>query len=271
LKNKSQDVPIITLLTDFGEKDSYVGAMKGVILSICPFAKIVDLSHQIEKHNVHDGAFFLYSSAKYYPKNTIHLVVVDPGVGSQRKSIIIKSENYYFVGPDNGVLSLAALDDGVQKVVEINNSTYYRKPTSTTFHGRDIMAPVVAHLAKNEPPEKFGPLFPGWIQLEFPKVKTEKDIFLAQIIHIDRFGNIVTNITRDRFDEAQGYEKEFIEINVSNQRVKIPICTAYDQVDIGESLAIFGSSDFLEISKNQKSAADALELKVEDKMSVRLL
>ncbi|MFX1297384.1 MAG: S-adenosyl-l-methionine hydroxide adenosyltransferase family protein, partial [Promethearchaeota archaeon] len=186
--------PIITLLTDFGEKDPYVGEMKGVILSICPNAKIIDLSHDIEKHNIYEGSFFLYSTAKYYPKHTIHLVVIDPGVGSERKSLVIQSKNYYFVGPDNGVLSLAALDNKIQKVIEINNPSYFLKPVSDTFHGRDIFAPIAAHLANNTTPEKFGSLTQTWIQIKIPEVLIKKNEIIGEIIHIDRFGNLVTNI-----------------------------------------------------------------------------
>ncbi|MHA1129259.1 MAG: SAM hydrolase/SAM-dependent halogenase family protein [Candidatus Helarchaeota archaeon] len=270
MKIESQNEPIITLLTDFGVRDSYTAAMKGVILSICPFAKIIDLSHEIEPHNVREGAFFLLSSAIYYPKNTIHLVVIDPGVGSERKSIIIKSENHYFVGPDNGVLSLAALKDKIQKVIEIDNHKYYLKPTSTTFHGRDIMAPIAAYLANGVPLDEFGAPLNKWVQFRLPKVTRKEDQFFAEILHIDRFGNIITNITREDFNAIQEFEREFIELSFNDHLLKIPICTAYKQVEGGEFLAIFGGGNFLEISKNQYSAADTLGLHVNDKIIIKL-
>ncbi|NVM54120.1 MAG: SAM-dependent chlorinase/fluorinase [Candidatus Helarchaeota archaeon] len=263
--------PIITLLTDFGERDPYVGAMKGVILSICPNIRIVDLSHNIQKHNIREGAFYLFSSVKYYPKNTIHLVVIDPGVGSERKSLIIQSDNYFFVGPDNGVLSLAALEDKVQKVIEINNTAYFLKPVSNTFHGRDIFAPIAAHLAINQTPTHFGSLSQNWIQIKIPQVSVNNDEIVGEIIHIDRFGNIITNISRNFFKKLDASRNYIIEININNQNLKIPLCTSYDQVKIGDFLGIFGSTEFLEISKNQKSAADTLDAQIEEKISVKLL
>ncbi len=261
--------PIITLLTDFGEVDPYVGAMKGVILSIFPDATIIDLSHQIQKHNIREGAFFLFSLYKYYPKGTVHLVVIDPGVGSERKAIIIQSKNYFFVGPDNGVLSIAAQSDGVQKTVEIKNSEYCLHPISDTFHGRDVFAPVAAHLTKLGGINKFGPAIQDWNQLEIPPVQIEKNEIEGEIIHIDRFGNLITNISRSIFQKHQVFQQKFIEIKINDRELKIPVCASYNQVQIEDFLAIFGSINFLEISKNQKSAADALNSRVHDKILVK--
>ncbi|NVM29100.1 MAG: SAM-dependent chlorinase/fluorinase [Candidatus Helarchaeota archaeon] len=262
--------PIITLLTDFGERDPYAGAMKGVILSICPNAKIIDLSHNIQRHNINEGAFFLFSVTKYYPKNTIHLVVIDPGVGSERKSLIIQTENYFFMGPDNGVLSLAATNDAVKKVIEINNPDYFLTPISDTFHGRDIFAPVAAHLANNEPLEKFGPSNQNWIQIKFPEVQINETEIRAEIIHIDRFGNLITNISRTLFQKTHGLQKKSIDLIINAQKLNIPLCSSYNQVKLGEILGIFGSTEFLEISKNQASAADALNSHVHDRILVKI-
>ena len=263
--------PIITLLTDFGESDPYSGAMKGVILSICPKARIIDLSHNIQKHNIHEGALYLLSVAKYFPKNTIHLVVVDPGVGSSRKSLIVQSRNYFFIGPDNGVLSLAALDDKVQKIIAISNDAYFLKPVSSTFHGRDIFASVAAHLAVNRRIEEFGGTTRDWIQIEIPKVKIDGNKIYGEIIHIDRFGNVITNISQEIFQRIQKSEIEFIQIQINQFDSKIKLCKAYDQVGLGELLGIFGSSNLLEIARNQDSAAAALNVQVNDKILVELL
>ena len=261
--------PIITLLTDFSESDPYVGAMKGVILSICPNAKLVDLSHQIEKHNIYDGAFYLFSAAKYYPKHAIHLVVIDPGVGSKRRPIIIESEKYYFVGPDNGVLSLAATSDKVKRIFEINNTEYFLEPVSDTFHGRDIFAPVAAHLALDKKIETFGTQIQDWKQIKIPQVELRGDVLDAEILHIDRFGNLISNIPRELFQKIYGLQKKSIQIKVRDKELKIPLCTSYNQVKIGDYLGIFGSTDFLEISRNQESAVDALGLRRQDKFSIK--
>jgi S-adenosylmethionine hydrolase len=271
LKENISADPIITLLTDFGESDPYTGAMKGVILTICPKARIIDLSHNIQKHNIHEGALYLLSVAKYFPKNTIHLVVVDPGVGTSRKPLIIQSRNYFFIGPDNGVLSLAALDDKVQKIIKISNDAYFLKPVSNTFHGRDIFAPVAAHLAVNRNIEKFGSEIGDWVQLEIPKVRVDGNKIYGEIIHVDRFGNVITNISQEILQRIQNSEKKFIRIQINQFDSKIKLCTSYDQVGFGELLGIFGSSNLLEIARNQDSAAAALNVQVNDKILVELL
>lgn len=269
MRAKIQPEPIITLLTDFGEEDPYIGAVKGVILSIS-YARVIDLSHNIQKYNIQEGAFYLFSVAKYYPKNTIHLAIIDPEVGSKRRPIIIQTKNYFFVGPDNGVLSLAAEKDEVQKVIEIKNSAYFLKPVSKTFHGRDIFAPVAAYLANNKKPEEFGPLIQDWIQIKIPKVRVNKNEINAEIIHIDRFGNIITNISQEIFQTINKDEKKFIQIQVNEFRSKVGLCGSYNEVERGEFLGIFGSSNFLEIARNQDSAADALNVQVHDKILVEL-
>jgi S-adenosylmethionine hydrolase len=246
-----------------------VGAIKGVILSICTKARIIDLSHEIKKHNIREGAFYLLSSAKYYPKGTVHLVVIDPGVGSKRKSLIIQTDNYFFVGPDNGVLSLAALADKVQKIIEIENTSYFLKPTSNTFHGRDIYAPIAAHLANNKSLEEFGPLTETWNQMKIPEVVEKKGEISGEIIRIDRFGNLITNIPKRLIENKQFFQRKYMQIEISDQNLKIPLCNSYNEVKIGEFLGIIGSTNFLEISKNQESAADALNARNKEKVTVK--
>ncbi|MFX1449844.1 MAG: S-adenosyl-l-methionine hydroxide adenosyltransferase family protein, partial [Promethearchaeota archaeon] len=157
---------IITLLTDFGLEDPYVATMKGVILSICPTADIVDISHQIRKFNIREAAFKLAFIAQYFTPSTIHMVVIDPGVGSSRKSLVITTDNYIFIGPDNGVLYPAAEKDGIKNIIEIKNKDLFLKPVSNTFHGRDIFAPVAAHVANQFPLEKIGPPIKKIIKLD---------------------------------------------------------------------------------------------------------
>jgi S-adenosylmethionine hydrolase len=261
---------IITLLTDFGTRDHYVGVMKGVILSICSDCRIFDLSHGIEKHNIQEGAFFLLNAIKYYPKNTIHLVVIDPGVGSDRRAILIQSQNFFFIGPDNGVLSLAAKSDGVEKVVEISNRDFYLNPISDTFHGRDIFAPVAAHLAKIGAVDTFGKSVNTWTQFEFPKVKMSETEITAYVIHIDRFGNLITNLSKELFEGYWRSQPSVLDIEINNKARKIPMCSSYSQVRKGEILSIFGSGNFLEISGNQASASDLLSAKIRAEVKIKL-
>ncbi|MHA1323076.1 MAG: SAM hydrolase/SAM-dependent halogenase family protein [Candidatus Helarchaeota archaeon] len=264
---------IITLLTDFGTRDPYVGVIKGVILSINPDIIIIDLSHQIEKHNIREGAFFLLSILKYYPKDTIHLVVIDPGVGSRRKAIIIQTKNYLFVGPDNGVLSPAATKDGIQRIIEINNAQFFLSPVSQTFHGRDIFAPIAAHLTKSQNLDQFGVEIYDWEQYEFPEVQLNEEEILGEVIHIDRFGNIITNISKQFLYSLIGnkiHQTVHFNLTIKNQNMRIPLCYSYNQVAVGEFLTIYGSTDFLEISRNQSSAADALNCKVGEKIKLSL-
>jgi len=260
--------PIITILTDFGERDPYVGAMKGVILSICSNARIIDLSHDIEKHNIREGAYYLLSSAKFYPKDTVHLVVIDPGVGSKRKSLIIRTNNYFFVGPDNGVLSLAALEDKVQKIIEIENPSYFLTSVSNTFHGRDVYAPIAAHLAKNEHLIEFGPVIDMWIQFKIPEIIEEKNKIHGEIIHIDRFGNIITNIPKQTIEKKGFSQKKQMHIELKGQKLKISLCKSYNEVKIGEFLGIIGSTNFLEIAMNQQSAAATLNVQDKEKITI---
>ena len=189
---------IITLLTDFGLKDTYVAQMKGVILSISPETKIVDITHQIPPQNIIQAAYQLSTLTKYFPKKTIHVVVVDPGVGSERKAIVIQTKKSLLVGPDNGVLTLTAEEEGITKIVEITNKKYMLNKISTTFHARDIFAPAAAFLPKGISLSDLGSELDSqdieYLPIEKAKIIGKK--IVGQIIHIDRFGNAVTNITK---------------------------------------------------------------------------
>jgi len=253
---------IITLLTDFGLKDSYVGAMKGVILSICPDANIIDISHEIRKFDIRQGAYVLASASSFFPERTIHVGVVDPGVGTTRKPIIIEAKKNFYVGPDNGLLTLAALKEGIKRVVHISNRKYMLPRISHTFHGRDIFAPVAAHLANGVPIEEFGPLLEKYETLSFSKPKIYKKRIEGEIIYIDGFGNIVTNIYREILEKISINEGRTIKITFNDKTEKIlKICKAYNEVKEGEFLAIIGSGDFLEISINLGNAAKKLNIK----------
>ena len=247
----------IALLTDFGLVDNFVGVMKGVILNINPRIKIVDISHQIFSQDITQAAFLLKSSYRYFPRKTIFLVVVDPGVGSKRRPIIIRTKNYFFVGPDNGCLSLAACADGIEKTAVIENRKYFLKPLSDTFHGRDIFAPAAAYLAEGKALSSFGKTLSSINRLNIAPVRINKNCLKGEIVYTDRFGNLVTNISRDIFKRFT--KKKRFKIKIKDIAVDA-LAKSYQDVRRGEALAIFGSFGFLEISINQGSAERSLAL-----------
>jgi len=263
---------LITLLTDFGLKDPYVGAMKGVILSICPDANIVDISHEIRKFDIRQGAYVLAASAIFFPRGTIHVGVVDPGVGTTRKAIIIETKKSFYIGPDNGLLTLAALREGIKKVVHIINREYMLPRVSRTFHGRDIFAPAAAHLAKGIPIEDFGPTLEKYEILSFSEPHIQANQIEGEIIYIDGFGNIVTNIFSEILEKTGISEGDKIKILLGDKLEKVlKICKAYNEVKKGEFLAIIGSGNFLEISINQGNAAKKLNVKEGTRIKIKMI
>ncbi|HUK81543.1 MAG TPA: SAM-dependent chlorinase/fluorinase, partial [Verrucomicrobiae bacterium] len=188
-------MPIIALTTDFGSSDWFVGSMKGVILGINPQVTIVDLTHEIPAGDIRAGAFALAASYKCFPRLTVHCAVVDPGVGSERAPIAVKSADYFFVGPDNGVLSYALAQEKVREVRRLDNDEYFRKPVSHTFHGRDIFAPAAAHLSNGVPMNSLGSEVNEFVRVAWPQVNIDGGVTHGQVIYIDRFGNCITNIS----------------------------------------------------------------------------
>lgn len=202
----------VSLLTDFGHKDNFVGIMKAVILKINPQAKIVDISHEVKPGHILEAALLLKSAFKYFPKGTVHLAVVDPGVGTKRKKLLVKTRDYIFIAPDNGILSLALKEERPIKIIELTKAKYFLKPVSDTFHGRDIFAPVAAHASREESIERFGRKIKSIKNLDLPRPKAGANALRGEIIYIDRFGNLTSNITGEAF-------KSFIK----NRRFKICI------------------------------------------------
>jgi S-adenosylmethionine hydrolase len=194
---------IITLTTDFGLADSFVGAMKGVILGLAPDVTVVDLTHQIDSYDVFGGAYALAGAFRSFPAGTIHVAVVDPGVGGRRRPIAAAAEGHVFVGPDNGVLSLA-LSAGEQAPVAhcIDNAAWFRHPVSQTFHGREIFAPTAARLARGEPLERCGPRIEDFAREAFPRPRRRPGGFAAMALGIDKFGNVITNLRREHFGDV---------------------------------------------------------------------
>lgn len=250
---------VITLTTDFGLRDPYLSEMKGVILNICPDATIVDISHQIEKFDIRMGAYILASATQYFPRNSIHVAVVDPGVGTKRRAICLETHHGLFVGPDNGVLSLAAEAGGVERAYEINNRKLMLPKVSNTFHGRDIFAPVAAHLAGETSPSDVGPEIKDMLIPEFAKVIKEKNAIVAEVIYTDDFGNLVTNISRKEVD-AIGRSKT-LTLEVGDSRLTVDFRKTYGEVKAMKPVALLGSHGFLEISINQGNAAKEFRVK----------
>jgi hypothetical protein len=249
------ETSLITLSTDFGLTDPYVGIMKGVILSVNPEARIVDLTHGIPSHDILAGALALRSAYGYFPPGTVHVVVVDPGVGSRRRPILVATENYRFLGPDNGVLSFVLqLEKG--QIFHLTETRYFCKTVSQTFHGRDIFAPVAAHLSLGTAAEAFGEPVQDPVVVEWPEPRRlgERKI-LGRILRIDRFGNLITNVTQQDLTNLGTFSKLVIQIG-GHQIARL--CRSYAEAKPGEPFAIFGSAGLLEISVNQASAEQLL-------------
>jgi S-adenosylmethionine hydrolase len=258
---------IITITTDFGLRDPYVAEMKAVILSICPNATIVDVTHEIEKFNVKAGAFILASAAPYFPKGTIHVAVVDPGVGTKRRPILIQTECGFYIGPDNGVLALAATKQGIKHIYEISNSRLMLPKISDTFHGRDIFAPAAAHLANGTPPADFGSQIHDIFMPEFAKVVRKRNSLAGEVLHIDGFGNIITNFSEKDLKELG--VKEIVEVCLKDANLRLKLCKTYAEAEPQKPLAIVGSHDFLEISVNQGNASKTFKAKIGDRIELR--
>ena len=277
---------VIALLTDFGLGDIYVGAMKAVILKICPAARIIDITHAIQPQNVREAAFALMNCYPYFPKGTVFCVVVDPGVGSDRLAIAVKSGEYRFVGPDNGVLSYALARLGAEyEAVKLENPQYRANRVSRTFHGRDIFAPAAAHLARQ--PDLFASLggaLDAIVSFPSPELRYARQRLIGEVMHIDHFGNIITSIGELRWAGAETLEiadlwrgavpalrfsAEAARVTIHSHTVQ-GISRAYHQVGRGEILAQIDSNSFLEIGANQADAAARLDAQLGDKVMLRL-
>jgi hypothetical protein len=257
--------PILTLTTDFGLSDHFAGAMKGVILGICPAAQIVDISHGVTPFEIGEGAYLIAQAWPYFPKKTVHVVVVDPGVGTARRPILVEAGGHYFLGPDNGVLSMVYLHQK-SKVRHVSNQKYFRHPVSQTFHGRDIFAPVGAHLAAGVSPARIGKLMHDYLKPEFEKPhRAGKRTWIGRILKIDRFGNIVTNFHVSDFGDL---ETRNFTLALGPQEVTV-LARNYAECAAGELFLILGSSGYFEVSLSQGSAAK--QVKCEPGAAIELL
>ncbi len=257
---------IITLLTDFGLRDGYVASMKGVILGINPEATPVDISHLIPPQDVRSAAFVLFTTYEYFPDETVHLAVVDPGVGTGRRAIAVRTPSCFFVGPDNGIFSFILRKEKNSEARVLENPRFRREPVSMTFHGRDIFAPAAAYLTRGESFESLGPVCePVTLPWSAPVVGSRR--IEGEIIHIDHFGNAITNITLEELEEQAPAQNWAVRVG---ETVVSSIYDTYGTGRPGEVLALAGSSGFIEIAVNQGSAADALGLKAGFKVAIDL-
>lgn len=264
-------VPSIVLLTDFGFKDSYVGVMKGVIRGICRGADIIDLSHKIMPQDVAEAAFVLAASYRYFPEESIFVSVVDPGVGTERAILCMRSNRQVFLAPDNGLLSVMAEESGYEEVRRVTAQEYFLKVASTTFHGRDIFAPVAAHLAAGLEPSKLGPPTHRIRKLGLPKpVRTAEGSLRSEIIYIDQFGNLITNLPRATLEANLEVPLEQVEVRVKRRAI-CGLCRTYADRQEGTLLALIGSSGYLEVAVNRGSAAELLGCEKGDTVTLSVL
>jgi S-adenosylmethionine hydrolase len=281
-----EQIPLVTLTTDFGTADGYVGAMRGVILSIAPNAQLVDISHQIAPQNVRQAAYVLYTAYAFFSPHVVHLVVVDPGVGSSRRSIALRTPAGRFVGPDNGVFSYVMAREPVEAVVELTDPRYHLPSVSRTFHGRDIFAPAAAHLAAGVPITALGPPLRDPVTLPSPRLEIAPTRVAGEVLHTDRFGNVVTSIgsldwtgedelvLSPAFGGVGGEKWRCVRFDARRTRVAVSkreiavVRRTYAEVERGQVLALVGSTGHLEIAVREGDAAQTLGLRPGDAVAL---
>jgi hypothetical protein len=262
--------PLISLLSDFGLKDPYVAEMKAIILSICPDASIVDISHEISKFDIRMGAYVLARAAPYFSEGTIHVAVVDPSVGTRRRPIIVEAKRSFYLGPDNGLLMLSAQKEGIIHVYEIKNPKYMLEKISRTFHGRDIFCPAAGHLANGVQVSDFGSIIEDPVLPKFAQPILSEGEIEGEIIHVDGFGNVITNITGKELKTTGAEAGKQMVVEFKNRKATLKLCSAYGEVLANTPLIVVGSSDFLEVAVNQGNASNIYQAMIGDKIVLRL-
>jgi S-adenosylmethionine hydrolase len=254
---------VVTLLTDFGTRDVYVGVMKGVIAGLAPRARVVDLTHEVSPQAVVEAAFLLDSAVPYFPPGTIHVAVVDPGVGTSRRIVCARTPRATFVAPDNGLLTRVLERDPATQIVAVENSNCFLPEVSTTFHGRDVFAPVAAHLANGLDLGELGAEVSELLAFDLPRVReTGPGVYAGEGIHVDHCGNLVTNVPVATCGDVE-------VLSLGTQQVEGPLRRSYGECDEGALFLVGGSSGFLEVSVNQGSAAERLSARRGDAVEVR--
>ncbi len=258
----------IALLTDFGTTDTYVGSLKAAIYNVASDVPIIDICHHIRPQNILQAAFVLRMIYRDYPEGTIFVCVVDPGVGGKRLPIAVEAGSYYFIGPDNGIFSYIYEREAVKRIVHLSNERLWRHPVSATFHGRDIFAPCAAHLAQDGNMDSLGEALQGKPQkLSAPNAEYSAEIGLnGQVMHIDRFGNLITNIHLDDYQQSIKTKAGLIEI----ADWEIPLGRTYEQAARESLLAVWGSTGFLEISARNGSALEVLDSELNEPVTIQV-
>lgn len=250
--------PPIVLLTDFGTRDAYVGVMKGVLAGLAPDVPIIDLTHDVPPQDVRTAAFLLAGSVAYFPEGTIFVAVVDPGVGTARKLVAVRTERHRFLAPDNGLLGFLKTAGVIRSQHEVTNAKYFLPEVSATFHARDILAPVAAHLARGTDPALLGPVLAELRTLDFPRPAVRDNRIEGEVVYIDSFGNCLTNLTRTDL-EALSRDRSSIRVSAAG-RAMAGIQSTYGSVEEGSPVALVGSSGHLEIAIHCGHAARAFDL-----------
>ena len=266
-------MPIVTLVSDFGTKDAYVGTMKGVVLSVNPAAVIIDITHHIEPQNLTQAAYIIPSVYKYFPENTVHIIVIDPGVGGDRAVLAAKINKHIFLAPDNGVLTLLWKDTEVDAIIRVENTRFFLKPVSQTFHGRDIFAPVGAYLSKGIDIRTFGPTLHKkdvvHLRLNEPYINENHEL-VGAVVFVDRFGNCVTNIDESRLNKLRETEQDNrLEIIIGEKRIN-GLSHSYCDVEPRNPLAVVGSCGYLEIAVNGGNAKNYFNIQAGDTIRMSL-
>ncbi len=265
----NEPTKIITITTDFGLNDPYLGMMQGVMLKINPNLQMVGLCCNIPEFSIMEAAFALNCGYNFFPSGSIHLVVVDPGVGTKRKPLLVSTPHYHFIAPDNGVLSFIYASEVECQVREITNPRYFHHPVSSTFHGRDIFGPAAAWLSTGTAPQEFGPLLTEYERLPIPEATFVKGTVGGQIMYIDRFGNLITNIERNFLEKCRGQAKKK-KFYLQTEKLKIDKHTkAYRYLEGSvEPFTLFGGTGYLEIALYRQNAAKALGLGIGENLKL---
>ena len=266
-----QSEPVITLTTDFGLHDPFVGVMKGVILTITPRATIIDLTHGIAPHDIREAAFTIGMNYTYFPERTIHVVVVDPGVGSKRRPILVVTDRHFFIGPDNGVFSfIYEKEKASLQVIHITADRHFLKAKSSTFQGRDVFAPVAAQLAGGRDFRDFGDRMSDFKTLELPMPNLEKNLLNGEIIHIDTFGNAMANISQTEIDDLASQDPQgAMKIYLSGKEV--PLKEYYGQATDKMLYAVINSSGYVEFFVNCGNASEICKISTGDAVEVKVM
>ncbi|MCF8044328.1 MAG: SAM-dependent chlorinase/fluorinase [Desulfarculaceae bacterium] len=251
----------IALVTDFGQEDIYPGVMKGVIASLNPKANVIDITHSVQPGNILQGAFLLFSSFRYFPRGTVFCAVVDPGVGSNRAALAVRTADYFFVGPDNGLMWQSASDNGIHEIIELSESRFFRKTVSSTFHGRDVFAPAAAHISKGEDVTRMGKGRERMVRLslaKFDPAGSNRDI---RVLHVDTFGNVILDVLAEDFRSAG-------DLSVKTGGVTVSACfQSYHEAKEDTPFFVTSSSGFVEIAVKNDNAAARLGLEPGDTVS----